>query len=293
MKLQDYHLWTALITPLKPGLGVDYKSLEKIISEQTEAKNGLLILGSTGEALNLDLDTRKKIVEFVLSLKPSSPVMVGVGGHDLGAQREWIKWLETKNIDAYLMVTPIYAKAGDEGQYLWFKDLMDKVSKPVMLYNVPGRAGSWLSFKAVRRLNSHPNFWAIKEAGGSPEKMKEYLKAANGGQVFCGDDGLMSEFAAAGSCGLVSVASNTWPMATHTYVKKCLNGSVTDLPQWKHACDTLFIASNPVPAKALMAMEGRIAHNTMMPPLASEDLKDFGRLKEANHFVNTWYKNNK
>ena len=103
MNLENFNLWTALITPMTPGLKVDYHSLANIIKEQSDAKNALLILGSTGEALNLDLETRKSIVEFTLEQKPNVPVMVGVGGHDLNAQKAWINWLETKNIEAYLI----------------------------------------------------------------------------------------------------------------------------------------------------------------------------------------------
>lgn len=293
MKLNNYKLWTALITPLTPGLQVDFDSLASIVKEQTDANNGLLILGSTGEALNLDLKTRKSIVEFVLSLKPSTPVMIGVGGHDLADQISWCKWLETKEIDAYLMVTPIYSKPNHGGQYRWFKTLMDTVNKPVMLYNVPSRAGSWLSLEAVKNLSVHPNFWAIKEAGGSVEKFKEYLAATSNGSVYCGDDGLMSNFANAGSCGLVSVASNVWPMATNKYVEKCLDKTLEEAPMWTESCDNLFVASNPIPAKALMASENRIKHNTMMPPLYEGDLKDLGLLKRSSHNISAWFKKNK
>ena len=293
MSLNNYKLWTALVTPMTPGLKVDFESLSSLIKEQTDAKNGLLILGSTGEALNLDIETKKSIVEYVIDLKPSTPIMVGVGGHELTDQLSWCKWLESKNIDAYLMVTPIYSKPNHGGQYRWFKTLMDSVTRPVMLYNVPGRAGSWLSLEAVAKLTSHPNFWSIKEAGGSVPKFKEYLDATNNGKIFCGDDGLMNNFAAAGSCGLVSVASNVWPKATNKYVEKCLNNTLDEAAMWTQSCDSLFIASNPIPAKALLNIENRIKHSSMMPPLFEGDLKDIDLLKRSSENINNWFKNNK
>jgi 4-hydroxy-tetrahydrodipicolinate synthase len=293
MNLNDYSLWTALVTPLTPGLEVDYKSLEKLVKEQCEAKNGLLVLGSTGEALNLDLETRKNIVNFVLELKPSSPLMIGFGGHALPDQQEWLKWLESKSIDAYLMVTPIYAKPGSHGQYEWFKVLMDQSTKPVMLYNVPGRAGIELCFKAVSKLKNHKNFWAIKEASGSVAKMQQYLAASDNGRVFCGDDALLPEFTGAGSCGLVSVASNTWPAETNLYVEKCLDKTFDAKELWSRAANSLFVASNPIPAKALLASENRIAHDTMMPPLSRRDLNDLVVLKSSSEDIRNWYRLNK
>ncbi|MBT4790817.1 MAG: 4-hydroxy-tetrahydrodipicolinate synthase [Halobacteriovoraceae bacterium] len=293
MNLNDYPLWTALITPLTPGLQVDYPSLKKLLIEQDEAGNGLLILGSTGEALNLCLDDRERIVNFVLEQKLKSPLMIGVGGHELNSQIKWIEWLETKNIDAYLMVTPIYAKPGDEGQYQWFKNLMDRVTKPVMLYNVPGRAAKELSYKAVSKLKDHPNFWSIKEASGCAKKMSAYLKACGHKKVYCGDDGLMPEFSSAGACGLISVASNVWPKATNLYTKKCLDKSFSDHNLWSTAANSLFTASNPIPAKAIICAEKRIAHDTLMPPLTQDDLQNKEYLMQQNNLINQWYQNNK
>jgi 4-hydroxy-tetrahydrodipicolinate synthase len=293
MSLNNYALWSALITPFTPGLKVDFPSLKALVKEQDEAGNGLLILGSTGEALNINLETRKSIVEFVISLKPKSPIMIGVGGHDLEAQMNWCRWLETLKIDAYLLCTPIYSKPGDHGQYEWFKILMDAISKPAMLYNVPGRAAKELSFKAVTMLKDHKNFWAIKEASGSVSKMSQYLTASGNGKVFCGDDGLLPEFTKAGACGLVSVASNTWPAETNLFVKKCLDNSITEIEMWNNAANSLFIASNPIPAKALLAHEGRINHDTMMPPLSRRDLTDLVALEISSKNVREWFKKNK
>ena len=170
---------------------------------------------------------------------------------------------------------------------------MDSVSKPVMLYNVPGRAGKELSFKAVEKLKDHKNFWSIKEASGSVSKMKQYLQASGNAKVYCGDDGLMPEFAKAGSCGLVSVASNAWPEETNLYVKQAINNSIEAKELWQNAADSLFIASNPIPVKALIADEKRILHDTMMPPLSRAELKDLAVLRNSSKNIRDWFKNNK
>ena len=289
--MKQYTLWTALVTPFNADLTVDYASLKNLVREQEEANNALLILGSTGEALNIGLEDRKSIVKFVLELRPKVPVMIGVGGHQLQETKDWVNWLEQFHFDAYLMVTPLYAKPGDEGQYLWFKTLMDAVNKPVMLYNVPGRTGKELSLKAVERLKNHRNFWAIKEASGSVEKFKQYLNACDNQQVFCGDDGLFPDFANAGSCGLVSVASNVWPTETNEYVKRCLNKTFDAKELWEKAANSLFIASNPVPAKRLLWEEKRISQKTMMPPLHADDMMNVEVVVNATKAVRDWHQN--
>lgn len=289
MNLTSYATWTAVITPLNANFEVDYDSLASVVKAQDAAKNGLLILGSTAEALNLTLTDKKKIVEYVIGMKPTSPIMIGVGGHQLEETQEWLAWLETKNVNAYLMVTPLYAKPGPIGQYNWFKSLMDGVKRPCMLYNVPGRTAVAMSTEAVAKLSSHPNFWAIKEASGSVEKFKEYLKAANGKPVYCGDDALMPEFALAGSTGLVSVAANAWPKETNLYTKMCVSKTFDDKQLWTEASNSLFIVSNPVPVKTLMYKQGAIKTPNMVAPLCHEDLKDASPLIKADREVSAWY----
>lgn len=293
MELTNQKLWTALVTPFHTDLSVDFESLKNLVQEQVDAKNGLLILGSTGEALNIGLEDKKKIVEYVISLKPNVPVMIGVGGHDLADTKAWTEYLEGQKIDAYLFVTPLYAKPGDKGQYQWFKTLMDSVNRPVMLYNVPGRTGTSLSLEAVSLLKDHKNYWAIKEASGSVEKFKEYLSSSGNKPVYCGDDGLFPDFANNGSTGLISVASNVWPKATHSYVDQCLNKSFDAKELWEKAANSMFIASNPVPAKALLQIRKRITNNTMIPPLSADDLIDYSPIELADERINNWFNEQK
>lgn len=290
MNLNNFTLWTAVVTPLLENGTVDFESLTRVVSAQDAAHNGLLILGSTAEALNLSLAQRMSIIEHVVNMKPASPIMVGVGGNLLEEQKEWITYLERLNVHAYLLVTPHYAKPGPIGQYNWFKALMDHSTRPCMLYNVPGRTAVAMSTEAVSRLSGHKNFWAIKEASGSVEKFKEYLKAANGKAVYCGDDALMPDFANAGSAGLVSVASNAWPKETHLYVEQCLKKTFDAKELWTKASNSLFVCSNPVPVKCLMAETGVIKTPFMMAPLSHEDMATAAPVLEAHAAVTRWYK---
>ena len=290
MNLNQFPLWTALVTPLLANGEVDFPSLSNLVKMQVEAKNGLLILGSTGEALNLNLKTRKSIIEYVVNMNPASPIMVGVGGNLLEEQKEWISYLEGLAVQAYLLVTPHYAKPGPEGQYHWFKALMDCATRPCMLYNVPGRTAVAMSTEAVKKLSSHQNFWAIKEASGSVEKFKEYLAASGGKGVYCGDDALLPEFTQAGSVGLVSVASNAWPQETHLYVKQCLEKTFDAKELWTKASNSLFVCSNPTPVKSLMHELGFITTALMVPPLSQLDMISTQPILEAHQAVKSWFK---
>ena len=290
MNLNSYALWTAVVTPMMENGSVDFESLTRVVNQQIEARNGLLILGSTAEALNLNLTDRKSIIEHVVKMKPTCPIMVGVGGNLLDEQKEWMSYLAELPVHAYLLVTPHYAKPGPRGQFEWFKALMDHSNRPCMLYNVPGRTGVAMSVEAVTRLNGHRNFWAIKEASGSVEKFKEYLGAAGGKQVFCGDDALMPDFANAGAAGLVSVASNAWPRETHLYVDQCLKKTFDAKELWTKASNSLFVCSNPVPVKRLMFERGVIRSPKMAAPLSHEDMVSAEPVLTAHDAVTNWFK---
>ena len=272
---------------MKEDGSVDYPAIEKLVRAQESAGNGILVLGSTGESLNLNKEEKQEIFRFVRQLDIKVPLMAGIGGINLTETLNDLAFLEELNYDCYLMVTPLYAKPGTRGQMEWFNKLMDSVSKPCMLYNIPGRTGISLCGK-LEQLKGHPNFWSIKEASGSGQEFSKYVKTVNPAPVFSGDDGMLPEYAKIEAKGLVSVASNAWPSQTNRYVEKTLEGSLTNSDEWKKWSDSLFIASNPIPVKRLMYEAGTIASPTCRAPLTHEEIQDPKVLKEINSTVSVW-----
>ncbi|APR99173.2 4-hydroxy-tetrahydrodipicolinate synthase [Wolbachia endosymbiont of Folsomia candida] len=279
-------LWTACVTPFSQGGdNVDYESLRRLLVIQAEAKNGVVLLGSTGEGWSLTDSEKRELVEFACSLKLNTRIIVGVPGVNLHHALEWIDFCKDMPIHGYLMTTPIYTKPGIIGQTLWFEKLLEKVHAPAMLYNIPSRAGINLHTETVRNLSGHDKFWAIKDSSGTIDTLIEYKKVAPNIEVFCGDDEMMPAMAAAGAVGLVSVASNLWPHEVHKYAKKCLSSESPATSAWLKACKALFTASNPIPTKALLHDIGLIEHKTVRIPLSAQDLPSLDELREANQII--------
>lgn len=284
-----YKVWTAIVTPMNEGGSIDYESFEKLLKEQDKVGNAVTILGSTGEALNIDLDERKEILDFAIGLNLEVPLMVGVGGINLHEQSNWIEYLNSIDVDAYLLVVPLYAKPGVHGQYGWFKNLLDISKRPCMLYNVPGRTAKNLEIETVKMLVDHPNFWAVKEASGSEKDFAEYATAAPNAKMMSGDDLLLPEFAKLGAQGVVSVASNVWPEATKKYAEECVAGTFKGKSTWKPAIEALFSSSNPIPVKALLKEQGKIKSPTLRLPLSIEDMGDVEVVKIADQKISEWF----
>ncbi|MAO64401.1 MAG: 4-hydroxy-tetrahydrodipicolinate synthase [Balneola sp.] len=272
--MENFPLWTAIITPMNPDGSVDYDSFETLLRKQEEAGNGVLVLGSTGEGLNLNEEEKRGIVQFTNGLDLDVPMMVGIGGFGLSAQVDFIHWLNEVEPDALLLVTPLYAKPGAEGQFEWFSELMAETELPCMLYNVPSRTGVKMHPSVPARLSQEfDNLMGVKEASGSVEEFKAFRQEAPDVKFYSGDDGMTPAFTKEGGVGLVSVAANAWPKATHKYVDLCRAGETEGLfPLWKNATDALFKAPNPVPVKTLLHKKGWIANDTVRLPLSLSDI---------------------
>ncbi|MEX0610163.1 MAG: 4-hydroxy-tetrahydrodipicolinate synthase [Balneolaceae bacterium] len=291
--MEKFPLWTAMVTPMNPDGSIDYRGFEGLLKRQEEAENGVLVLGSTGEGLNLNEEEKREVVEFTNSLNLKVPVMAGVGGFNLSAQVDFIHFCDEVGVDAFLLVTPLYAKPGEEGQFEWFSELIAETETNCYLYNVPSRTGVKLEPNVPKRLSEEfGNLAGVKEASGSVEEFKAFRKASPTLKFFSGDDGLTPAFAVEGAVGLISVAANVWPKETHKYIDLILEGKTDGLfPVWKEATDVLFEAPNPVPVKVLLQQQGKIANDTVRLPLSLADISEETEknLVKADKKISDWF----
>lgn len=287
--MKSTFLWTACVTPFNcNGDSIDYQSLQCLLTIQAEARNGIILLGSTGESLSLADYEKRTLVKFVCKLKLNTKVIIGVPGVNLYQTLEWLDFCKDMPIYGYLMTTPIYTKPGIMGQTLWFEKLLEKSHVPAMLYNIPSRAGINLHPETAHNLSDHKKFWAIKDSSGTVDTLTQYKKVAPNIEVFCGDDNMISDMAAEGASGLVSVVANVWPSVVHKYVKQCMSGKNPQADSWQQACKALFTASNPIPTKALLHDTGLIKHKTVRLPLSTEDLPSVEKLRQVNKMILGW-----
>ena len=288
-RLTDVVLWTALVTPMTAEGQVDFANLDRLVADQVEAGNGILLLGSTGEGLALSSLEQRRIVSYVCDLAPATPLMVAVGGQQLDDQLQWLDFCNDLPIDAYLLASPLYAKPGPRGQAAWFGALLQRAQRPCMIYNVPSRSGVALDPSALASLTAEPNFWAIKEASGSIDDFAAFRHACPEVAIYSGDDGLLPYVAQGGAAGLVSVCANAWPEATQRYVRACLAGQAAAMvPLWPEAVATLFAVANPIPVKVLMHQQQVLGQPSLRLPLTQDELNDMTPLLAADQRITDW-----
>ncbi len=291
--MKNYPLWTAMVTPMMADGTIDFESFENLLVKQEEAGAGVLVLGSTGEGLNLTGQEKKDVVRFAKSLNLKVPLMAGLGGFHLEAQKEFIGFCDQVGVDAFLLVTPLYAKPGKEGQYEWFHALMSETETPCMIYNVPSRTGVKLHPEVPARLQeAFDHVLGVKEASGNINEFKAFREHAPDVDFYSGDDGLTRAFTEEGAAGLVSVASNAWPEQTMRYLRLCLEKKYDRLfTFWTEATDALFAAPNPIPAKVLLQHKSWIANESVRPPLSVKDISPEMEeaLLEADRRIHAWF----
>jgi 4-hydroxy-tetrahydrodipicolinate synthase len=238
----------------------------------TEGIDFLVPCGSTGEAQTLSDAERERVVASVVEVTAGRvPVMAGATSNDTARAVAETQRMCRLGVDYILSATPYYNKPTQEGLYRHFAAVADQSSKPVCLYNVPGRTAVNLTPATALRLAEHPNIIGIKEASGDLKQVMEILRRRpEKFSVLSGDDWLTLGLIAAGGDGLISVTSNEVPRPMTDLVRVALAGELEQAREWHYRLlplmDANFLETNPAPVKAALALMGRI-HNVLRLPL--------------------------
>jgi 4-hydroxy-tetrahydrodipicolinate synthase len=168
------------------------------------------------------------------------------------------------------MVAPYYNKPVQEGIYRHFATIADKVGKPVMLYNVPGRTVTDILPETVARLAEHPNIFGIKEATGSMERLDQIRqRVGDDFMLYSGDDFTALEFIRRGGHGVVTVSGNVAPRLMAGMCRAALAGNWQDAEKLDQRLQplnkALFRESNPIPVKWALAEMGLISPGIRLP----------------------------
>ena len=263
---------TALVTPFtEPGL-VDFAALRALVDWQVaEGIDFLVACGSTGEAQTLDDAEREQVVAAVVEAAAGRvPVMAGATSNVTARAVDETRRMCQVGADYILSATPYYNKPTQEGLYRHFMAVADTATKPVCLYNIPGRTAVNLTPRVALELARHGNVIGIKEASGDLKQVMEILAGRpDDFTVLSGDDWLTLPIIAAGGDGLISVTSNEVPAAMTALVNLLLSGNLENARKWHYRLlplmDANFIETNPAPVKAALHLMGRIQNVLRLP----------------------------
>jgi 4-hydroxy-tetrahydrodipicolinate synthase len=281
--------WPAIVTPFsKEGTKIDYESLSKLLEFQIAGGvSGIVVCGSTGEAATLsDEEYRTVIAHTVKSVAKRVPVVAGIGSNNTARAVEMAKLLTELKVDGILLVVPPYNKPTHEGLVAHFSEVHRASPLPIIAYNVPGRTGLNMLPKTVAVLVEKNLIVGLKEACGSIDQVLD-LVALVGDRlaILSGEDSLTHATMACSGKGVISVLANALPKEVSELTAAGLRGDWdTALKAQIHilpACRAMFMETNPIPVKTLMAMRGIIAHPTLRLPLVPAQAETVAKLKSV------------
>ncbi len=277
----------ALVTPFDQHNRVDYTALKRLIDfHVAEGSDGLVVAGTTGEAATLSRDEHVELLNRAVELAAGRlPVIAGTGSNSTAQTRDLSLAVTDSGIAAYLLVVPYYNKPVQEGIYQHFATVADALSKPVILYNVPGRTVADMLPATVARLAAHGNIMGIKEATGDIDRLRAIQDLVDADfMLYSGDDFTVLPFIAQGGHGVVTVSGNVVPAAM---AKLCALASAGSSEAAKSLDDTLqplnsalFIESNPIPVKWAVSQMGLIESHVRLP-LTDHDPQYHGAMRAA------------
>ena len=264
---------TALVTPFRNNR-LDEAAFTQLIEAQiANGITGIVPVGTTGESPTLSHEEHHRVIELAVKAAAGRcKVIAGTGSNSTEEAIALTREAEKAGADAALIVAPYYNKPTQEGLFRHFQAIAQATKLPIILYSIPGRCGIEIAIETVRRLAAAcPNIVAIKEAGGSVDRVSQLRQALNTTtfEILSGDDALTLPFIAAGAVGVISVASNIIPREVSQLVSAALAGRPTEAltlhERWYPLFRDLFIETNPVPIKASLALQGRIAPEIRLP----------------------------
>jgi 4-hydroxy-tetrahydrodipicolinate synthase len=269
--------YTALVTPFVQDQ-LDEAAFARLIEMQLAGGvTGVVPVGTTGESPTLTNEEHHRVIELaVQTVAGRCKVIAGTGSNSTLEAVNLTIEAERLGADAALVVAPYYNKPTQAGLLEHFGHIASAVKIPIMLYSIPGRCGIEISVETVATLAArHSNIVALKEAGGSVERVSQLRSALPPSfDILSGDDSLTLPFMSLGARGVVSVASNLVPSQVASLVNAALAGDYSAArenhfhlyPLFKE----LFVESNPAPAKYALSLLGKMQPDVRLPlaPLA-------------------------
>ena len=266
-------LTTAMITPFTPDGSLDLDAAQKVATQLVDQGNDALIInGTTGEAPTTTDAEKVELVKAVLAaVGERAKVLAGVGSNNTAHSVESAKAAEAAGADGLLVVTPYYNKPPQEGIKAHFTAVADATGLPVLVYDIPGRAGVPIQTETLLALAEHPRIVAVKDAKGDVAATTKVL-ANSDLFYYCGADELNLAWLAIGAVGIASVVAHVASEPYRELIDAVVRGDLSTAQQIDRrlvpAVEAIMTRTQgAIMVKAALKLAGVIEHATVRSPL--------------------------
>jgi 4-hydroxy-tetrahydrodipicolinate synthase len=200
---------TAMVTAFHDDGTVDLDGTAAVAAHLADhGHDGVVVSGTTGESPTTTTEEDGQVLRAVVeAVGDRLTVVAGVGTNDTAHSVELAAQAEKLGADALLVVTPYYSKPTQAGVAAHFEAVADASGLPVMLYDIPGRAGIPIAEDTYRRVAEHERIVAVKDAFGDLFRGVRLIRDT-GLSFYSGDDVLNLGWLTHGASGIVSVVGH-------------------------------------------------------------------------------------
>ncbi|WP_309072182.1 4-hydroxy-tetrahydrodipicolinate synthase [Arthrobacter sp.] len=266
-------LVTAMVTPFTPDGAVDFDATAALAVRLVEdGCDGLVISGTTGETSTLEDQEKEDLFRVVVeAVGGRAKVIAGTGTNHTSHSVEMAQRAQRAGADGQLVVTPYYNKPTQSGVLAHFDAVAAASDLPIMIYDIPGRAGIPISTETMIRLADNPKVLALKDAKADYAAVTRVL-ANTALDVYAGDDGLTLPWMAAGAVGVVSVSAHVATAQFRALVDAATAGDFATARKVHFDLDPVVRAvmthiPGAVSAKQILRMQGVLPNSVVRLPL--------------------------
>jgi len=205
---------TAMVTPMHNDETVNYVELRNQVRRQVSAGvSGLFVSGTNGESYVLSEKEKLEILKVAVDENAGKlPVYAGTGCPGTKETIELSKQAEKLGADVLSVITPYFATLSQKELYDHYEALVESVSIPIVVYNMPARTGVAINPETVEKLAKLPNIAGVKDSSGNFDNILQYIeRTSDDFAVLSGNDSLVLWTLQAGGKGAVCGVGNLFP----------------------------------------------------------------------------------
>jgi 4-hydroxy-tetrahydrodipicolinate synthase len=266
-----------LFTPFTDEGAVDLDAAQRLAVHLVEnGHDGLVVNGTTGESPTTEAGEQDELLRAVLeAVGDRARIVSGVGTNDTRHTIEVARAAERAGAHGLLVVTPYYSKPPQAGLVAHFTAVADSTGLPVMLYDIPSRAGVPITPETMFRLAEHDRIVAVKDAKDDLYAAATVMSRTDLAWYSGADEANLAHLAQ-GAAGVVSVVGHVVGPQLAELVRAIDAG---DLPAAIAAHRSVLpvievvmrITQGAIAVKAALEMTGKLPNRSVRLPLVQAD----------------------
>ncbi len=269
-----------MVTPLNPDFTVDVVAVNHLVNLFDQHGIHPLVLGTTGESSSISAAESYRLVDVAVKAKGLNQcIYAGLVGNQVDELIERGNKYINLGADCVVATLPSYYTLTPAQMTLFYQTLADKISGPLMMYNIKATTQMSIPMDVVANLASHPNIWGLKDSERDYDRMKAFIekyKNTADFSYFCGWGAQGAGSLQLGADGIVPSTGNYVPELYGKLYAAAKKGNWEECKKWQEETDEIALlyqkdktlGESLAVLKFLMQKKG-ICNKIMMPPLTA------------------------